>query len=57
MSQETAKLIPKDERCDVCHGEGIVAYMQARGGFSDPANCYKCGGTGRLPPILLQEPR
>jgi DnaJ-class molecular chaperone len=55
MSQENAKQIPKDERCDVCRGEGIVAYMQSRGGFSEPANCYKCGGTGRLTPILLQD--
>ncbi len=50
MSQQTAKLIPERERCEVCKGEGVVAYMQAGGGFSEPAPCYKCGGTGRRSP-------
>lgn len=47
MSQESAKLIPVAERCDVCKGEGTVAYIQSAGGFSEPADCYKCNGTGR----------
>lgn len=50
MSQQSAKQIPQAERCEVCHGEGIVAYIQSRGGFSEPANCYKCEGAGRHPP-------
>jgi DnaJ-class molecular chaperone len=49
MSQQSAKTIPAHERCDVCNGEGIVAYIQSRGGFSEPAPRYKCDGTGRQP--------
>lgn len=47
MSQESAKLIPEAERCEVCNGEGIVAYI-LQSGFSEPMNCYKCDGTGRV---------
>jgi hypothetical protein len=35
-------------KCDVCNGEGRVAYIQSAGGFSEPADCYKCNGTGKL---------
>jgi len=50
MSQETAKSIIEHERCEVCKGEAIVSYIQSAGGFSEPAPCYKCKGTGRRTP-------
>jgi len=28
-------------------GEAIVSYIQSAGGFSEPAPCYKCKGSGR----------
>lgn len=49
MSQETAKNIPATERCSICHGEGTVSYIQARGGLSEPGPCYNCDGSGREP--------
>ena len=33
--------------CSVCHGEGVVSYIQSAGGFSEPAPCYQCEGSGR----------
>lgn len=57
MSQQSAKEIPANERCNVCKGEGVVAYMQARGGFSEPAACYKCEGSGRAAPVSRPHPR
>lgn len=44
MSDGTKESV--DLKCDVCNGEGRVAYIQSEGGYSDPADCYKCKGTG-----------
>ncbi len=55
MSQQSAKLIPPEDRCEVCKGEAIVAYIQARGGFSEPSPCYKCEGTGIRSTVTSKE--
>jgi hypothetical protein len=56
MSQQKAKLIVEHERCEVCKGEAIVSYIQSAGGFSEPAPCYKCKGTGRRCPQVTITP-